>query len=185
MIDNLIMSVYQTLEKAQATFEKKAHDYGTNWRIYRIISVADQILIKARRIGKISGGVQKVNNVGDDIESEFLGMINYSIMGVIQNRLGNWEGDPKKALLVSEAIEHYRSIVLIFNNYINSQHSYYLEEIVGWSTKKYSDLLAQKIHRLKSLSSNKKDEDRILIFGSFLDILVWSVVGHANYKATQ
>src|SRR6187397_2315069 len=63
-------------------FLKKAQDYGTSWRVYRTISVVDQIYIKAKRIRTIQEkGEQKI---GDNIVSEFKGILNYSIIGLIQ-----------------------------------------------------------------------------------------------------
>src|SRR5450432_3031663 len=63
-------------------FLKKTTDYGTSWRVYRTISVVDQIYIKAKRIRTIQEkGAQKI---GDDIIGEFKGILNYSIIGLIQ-----------------------------------------------------------------------------------------------------
>src|ERR1700712_4103414 len=63
-------------------FLQKTKDYGTSWRVYRTISVADQIYIKAKRIRTIQEkGEQKI---GDDIISEFKGILNYGIIGLIQ-----------------------------------------------------------------------------------------------------
>src|SRR6185369_341703 len=63
-------------------FLKKTKDYGTSWRVYRTISVADQIYIKAKRIRTIQEtGVKKID---DDIISEFKGILNYGIIGLIQ-----------------------------------------------------------------------------------------------------
>src|SRR5438128_8761456 len=67
---------------AEDIFLQKTRDYGTSWRVYRTISVADQIYIKAKRIRTIQDkGVQKI---GDDIISEFKGILNYGIIGLIQ-----------------------------------------------------------------------------------------------------
>lgn len=74
----------------KALFEKKAKDYGTAWRILRLPSITDQILIKAQRIRSIQEkGTQKIE---DDIRSEFIGIINYCIIALIQ--LEMTENDP-------------------------------------------------------------------------------------------
>ena len=66
----------------QGDFEKKMHDYSTAWRILRTESVTDQIFIKARRIRSIqTKGVALVN---EDIRPEFIGIVNYAAMGLIQ-----------------------------------------------------------------------------------------------------
>src|SRR5258705_6467816 len=70
-------------------FLKKTKDYGTSWRVYRTISVADQIYIKAKRIRTIQeAGVQKID---DDTISEFKGILNYGIIGLIQLDINNDE----------------------------------------------------------------------------------------------
>jgi len=70
------------IRSCEDIFLKKTKDYGTSWRVYRIISVADQIFIKAKRIRTIQEkGEQKI---GDDIKSEFKGILNYAIVGLIQ-----------------------------------------------------------------------------------------------------
>ena len=82
------------IESCKNIFLQKTKDYGTSWRVYRTISVADQIYIKAKRIRTIQEtGVQKI---GDDIISEFKGIVNYGIIGLIQLDIDNdeWEELP-------------------------------------------------------------------------------------------
>ena len=70
------------IKQCAAIFLNKTKDYGTAWRVLRNISIVDQIYIKAQRIRNIQeAGEQKVANIGDDISSEFIGIINYSIIG--------------------------------------------------------------------------------------------------------
>src|SRR5437868_15459410 len=66
-------------------FIKKTKDYGTSWRVLRAISVVDQIFIKALRIRTIQE--KKEQKIGDDIASEFKGIINYAVIGLIQLKL--------------------------------------------------------------------------------------------------
>lgn len=75
------------ISESREIFLQKTKDYGTSWRVYRTISVADQIYIKAKRIRNIQEkGNQKIN---DDIQSEFRGILNYAIIGLIQLSLEN------------------------------------------------------------------------------------------------
>jgi len=70
----------------KALFQKKNKDYGTSWRILRLPSLTDQIFIKAQRIRSIQEkGTQKIE---DGIEGEFIGIINYCIIALIQKELG-------------------------------------------------------------------------------------------------
>jgi len=82
------ISEYKEVIKAcKEVFEKKTRDYGTAWRILRLPSITDQIMIKAQRIRSIQEkGVQKVD---DDISNEFIGIINYCIIAIMQMELSN------------------------------------------------------------------------------------------------
>ena len=82
MIEQTIGEYKQVIKACKEVFEKKTKDYGTAWRILRPSSITDQIYIKAQRIRSIQEkGQQKVE---DDIYGEFLGIINYCILGIIQ-----------------------------------------------------------------------------------------------------
>lgn len=76
----------RVIDTCQDIFVKKMQDYGTAWRILRPTSITDQIYIKANRIRSIEQkGISKVN---EGIVPEFIGIINYAIMGLIQLELG-------------------------------------------------------------------------------------------------
>ena len=77
---------YDTIiSKCEDIFTKKTKDYGTAWRILRTSSLTDQIFIKAQRIRTLED--KGVNKVGESIEDEFIGIINYCIMAIIQLEL--------------------------------------------------------------------------------------------------
>ncbi|MGD9329151.1 MAG: DUF1599 domain-containing protein, partial [Cyclobacteriaceae bacterium] len=79
---NTIDEYKEVIKACKEVFVKKTMDYGTAWRILRLPSITDQIFIKAQRIRSIQEkGQQKVD---DDIKSEFIGIINYCIIGMIQ-----------------------------------------------------------------------------------------------------
>src|SRR3954468_6473229 len=83
------------------TFLKKTRDYGTSWRVYRIISIADQIYIKAKRIRTIQE--KKEQRIEDGIKSEFEGILNYSVIGLIQLDIN--KDDPEQ--LPVDEVERY------------------------------------------------------------------------------
>ena len=85
-------------------FMKKTMDYGTSWRVLRLISITDQIFIKAKRIRTIQE--KKTQKVGDDIRSEFKGIVNYAIIGLIQLEIGNAEMDELPTDLVEAKYDH-------------------------------------------------------------------------------
>ena len=73
------------IERCRRLFEKKASDYGTAWRIMRPQSVTDQILIKANRVRELE--ITKTAMVDEGVEPEFVGMVNYSIMGQSDSKI--------------------------------------------------------------------------------------------------
>src|SRR3954469_15384559 len=91
----------EVISACQELFLKKTRDYGTAWRILRLPSITDQIFIKAQRIRSIQEkGIQKVD---DPIKDEFIGIINYCIIALIQIRLA----DSKEMDLPFETLEPY------------------------------------------------------------------------------
>src|SRR3954463_4925317 len=82
-----ILQYNAAIEKCKDIFLKKTKDYGTSWRVLRTISVVDQIFIKALRIRTIQQ--KKAQLIGDSINSEFIGIVNYGIIGLIQLELNN------------------------------------------------------------------------------------------------
>ena len=85
MVDQTISEYKQVISACKEVFKKKTQDYGTAWRILRLPSITDQIFIKAQRIRSIQEqGVQKV---ADNISDEFIGIVNYCIIAMIQMEL--------------------------------------------------------------------------------------------------
>src|SRR5580704_12605455 len=85
------------VKQCKDIFLKKMHDYGTAWRVLRTSSLTDQIFIKAQRIRSIEQkGIQKVQ---EDISSEYIGIINYCLISLIQYQLSN---DTRMELPASE-----------------------------------------------------------------------------------
>src|ERR1700761_8543602 len=88
------------IEQCKDIFLKKVSDYGTAWRVLRTISVVDQIFIKALRIRTIQD--KKQQRVGDDITSEFKGIVNYAVIGLVQLELNNPQVEDLPVQQVSE-----------------------------------------------------------------------------------
>ena len=76
----------QAMLECRTLFEKKLHDYGASWRILRPSSLTDQLFIKAKRIRSLE--IKKVSMVGEGIKPEFVALINYGIVGLIQLEKG-------------------------------------------------------------------------------------------------
>ncbi len=130
-------------------FQKKLKDYGPAWRILRPESVTDQILIKVKRVRSIE--IKKENLVGDSIFSEYVGIVNYGAIALIQTELGYTDTidiNNEKALeLYDKKIDASRSLMY------NKNHDYD-EAWRSMRTSSYTDLILMKIHRTKEIESN-------------------------------
>lgn len=134
----------------KSTFLKKTKDYGTSWRVYRTISVADQVYIKARRIRNIQElGTQKVD---DDIRSEFEGILNYCIIGLIQLQINDEENE---SLPVDEVQAYYDAIVARAKKLMLDKNHDYGEAWREMSQESFTDLILAKILRIKQIIANK------------------------------
>lgn len=138
--------------KCKDVFVKKTKDYGTSWRILRTRSITDQIYIKARRIRTIDETGE--NKVGDSIESEFIGCVNYGIIGLIQLLL---EG--RKEIGVELKAEEAESLFneqyhAIKNLFLAKNHDYG-EAWRDMRISSYTDLILSKLHRIKQIEENK------------------------------
>ncbi|MFN8248006.1 MAG: DUF1599 domain-containing protein [Ferruginibacter sp.] len=156
---------------ARDTFLKKTQDYGTSWRVYRTISIADQIYIKAKRIRTIQE--KKLQKIGDDIKSEFEGILNYAVIGLIQLDLGN---DGAEQLAVAEVAKRYESEIADAKSLMNDKNHDYGEAWREMSQESFVDLILAKILRIKQIISN--EGNTIISEGidaNFFDILNYAV----------
>ncbi len=130
-------------------FIKKTKDYGTAWRVLRTISVVDQIFIKALRIRTIQE--LKTQKVGDDIRSEFIGILNYAIIGLIQLELGN---STVEELAVDQTESLYQKQVLFAQDTMLSKNHDYGEAWREMSQESFADLILVKLLRIKQILQN-------------------------------
>ena len=155
----------------QATFIKKTKDYGTSWRVYRTISVADQIYIKAKRIRTIQE--KKEQKIGDDIKSEFQGILNYAIIGLIQLDINN---DELEQLPVEQVEQFYAEKVAMAKQLMQDKNHDYGEAWREMSQESFVDLSLAKILRIKQIISN---DGRTIasegIDANYFDILNYAV----------
>ncbi|MFQ3213165.1 MAG: hypothetical protein ACJAT1_000835 [Marivirga sp.] len=139
----------QVIALCKDVFEKKTKDYGTAWRILRLPSITDQLFIKAQRIRSIQEkGVQKIE---DDIRGEFIGIINYSVIAIIQQTLTNKDPSeiPYETLepLYDKAVQETLSLLM------DKNHDYG----EAWRDMRISsmtDLILMKLYRVKQIEDN-------------------------------
>ncbi|PWK18327.1 DUF1599 domain-containing protein [Xanthomarina spongicola] len=131
-------------------FIKKMKDYGSAWRILRLPSLTDQIFIKAQRIrGLQQNEVQKVD---EGQESEFVGIINYCVMALVQIERGIVE---QPDLSVDEAIELYDEKVAITKQLMMDKNHDYGEAWRDMRVSSLTDLILQKLLRVKQIEDNQ------------------------------
>jgi len=154
-------------------YQKKMKDYGTAWRIMRPISITDQIYIKANRIRSIE--MKGTQLIGDDIRGEFIGIINYSIMGLIQLELGIAE---KPEMNHSEALSLYDKEFLVAQHLMEQKNHDYDEAWRSMRISSYTDLILMKINRIRQIEDNLgKTIMSEGIDANYLDIINYAVFG--------
>jgi hypothetical protein len=139
----------EIIDRCKDLFEKKNRDYGTSWRILRLSSITDQIYIKAQRIRTIQEkGVQKVE---DGVAGEFIGIINYCVMALIQSDNSLPEGDLQaEELLVFYTRETDEVKELLFNK----NHDYG-EAWRDMRVSSMTDIILMKLLRIKQIEENR------------------------------
>ncbi|MEI8142159.1 MAG: DUF1599 domain-containing protein [Chitinophagia bacterium] len=157
----------QAIASCSDIFIKKTKDYGTAWRVLRIISVVDQIFIKALRIRTIQDkGFQKVD---DGIQDEFKGIINYSVIGLIQLKLN----DPKVEDMPVDQVQNlYQANVDFAKSTMMDKNHDYGEAWRDMSQESYADLILVKLLRIRQILTN--DGKTLISEGidaNFVDIL--------------
>ena len=136
------------MAECRALFEKKLHDYGASWRMLRPTSLTDQLLIKARRIRSLE--VKKKAMVDEGIRSEFIGLVNYGIVGLIQLELGYAD---ETDMTADEAMRHYsRHAGEALSLMLRKNHDY--DE--AWRMMRvssYTDIILTKLQRVKEIEN--------------------------------
>ncbi|MGF7230867.1 DUF1599 domain-containing protein [Arachidicoccus sp.] len=130
-------------------FLKKAKDYGSSWRVLRTISVIDQIYIKALRIRNLQE--IKTQKVSDDIPSEFKGILNYAVIGLIQLNLKNTVIED---LGIDEITALYDKSIQFAKDTMLSKNHDYGEAWREMSMESFVDLILVKLLRMKQIVQN-------------------------------
>ena len=138
------------VKQCKDIFLKKMKDYGTAWRILRTSSLTDQIFIKANRIRSIE---QKGNQkIGDDIRSEYIGIINYCVIALIQNQL---EQDTRMEIPYEEISSLYDKYIQQTRSLMENKNHDYGEAWRDMRISSLTDLILMKILRVKQIEDNK------------------------------
>jgi hypothetical protein len=140
----------QAVESCKSIFLAKARDYGTSWRVYRIISIVDQIYIKAKRIRTIQE--KKTQKIGDSIESEFKGILNYAVIGLIQLQLK--EGDPED-LSIENLSVLYDGFIASAKKLMQDKNHDYGEAWREMHQETFADMILARLQRILQIEKNQ------------------------------
>ena len=175
------LQYHGVIDNCKSLFKKKMHDYGSAWRILRLTSLTDQIYIKAQRIRGLQ--INTTRKIDEGEISEFIGIINYSIMALIQIDLGISESpdlDEEAALMNYE-----KQIKLTFDLMLAKNHDY-REAWLDMRVSSLTDLILQKLMRVKQIEENSgKTLVSEGIDANYQDIINYAVFALIHLKAFE
>jgi hypothetical protein len=150
MKNNTASQFEKVITYCRNIFENKQKDYGTAWRILRLPSLTDQIYIKANRIRSLQ--VKDIQLVDEGITPEFVGIVNYSVMALIQLDMGVAESVDMSA---EKAIELYTAKLNESRDLMFNKNHDYDEAWRNMRVSSFTDIILMKLLRIKSIEDNK------------------------------
>jgi hypothetical protein len=150
MMDKTNEQFEKAISGCRSIFEKKMKDYGSAWRILRTTSPTDQIYIKANRIRSIEE--KNVQKVDEGIFDEFVGIVNYSVMALIQLAFAG-KGDLE--LSTNQAIELYNKHIYASMALMQNKNHDYDEAWRNMRVSSYTDIILMKLLRIKQIENNE------------------------------
>jgi hypothetical protein len=160
------------IQTCEEIFLEKTKDYGTSWRVYRTISVVDQIYIKAKRIRTIQE--KREQKIEDDIASEFKGILNYAIIGLVQL---DKEKDETEELPVQEVAALYKEKVATAKKLMENKNHEYGEAWRQMSQESFTDMILAKLLRIKQILRN----DGKTIMSEGIDANYYDIMNYAVF----
>ena len=149
MAANTSLEYDNVIAVCKSLFIKKTKDYGTAWRILRPASITDQIFIKAQRIRTLEE--KKVSKIGEDVTSEYIGIINYCVMAILQLEL---RSDEPNELAVDVTEAYYDERVKQTKDLMMDKNHDYGEAWRDMRISSLTDLILMKILRVKQIEDN-------------------------------
>lgn len=170
---NTLQQYNEVIAKCKDIFIKKTADYGTSWRVMRTISVVDQIFIKAQRIRTIQE--KKIQKVNESIESEFIAIVNYGVIGLIQLLIAN---DDFSELSINETEKYYTQVIDTTKQLMLNKNHDYGEAWRNMSQEGLVDLILMKLLRMRQIISNNGQT----IISENLDANFYDIVNYAVFS---
>ena len=163
----------QAMAECRSLFSDKLHDYKASWRILRPASLTDQLFIKAKRIRSLE--IKKESLVGEGIRPEFIALINYGIVGMIQLAKGFADTVDMTNEEAMKLYDHYAHEAL---ELMKRKNHDYDEAWRGMRVSSYTDLILTKIERIKEIE-NLGGETLVSegVESNYMDIVNYAVFG--------
>ena len=161
------------MKECRELFNKKLHDYGASWRLLRPESLTDQLLIKAKRIRSLE--IKKKSLVGEGIRPEFIGLINYVIIGLIQLEHGFVDAVD---MTTEEALSLYDKYAKAALELMLKKNHDYDEVWRAMRVSSYTDFILTKLVRIKEIEDiNGQTLVSEGIDANYMDIINYAVFG--------
>lgn len=175
---NTLEQYTEQLNQCREIFYKKTKDYGTSWRVFRTITVADQLFIKAWRMRQIQEGLMP--KVNENVKDEWRGLVNYGIIGII---LLNNPSIEENELAVEEVMRYYDKYALQTQQLMMDKNHDYGEAWRQMSQESFVDLILTKILRIRQIIANDgKTTVSEGIEANFADIINYALFALILYK---
>ena len=170
---NTIEQFEHVINICRSLFEKKGNDYGASWRIMRPESITDQIFIKAKRIRSLE--TKGFSKVDEGIRSEFIAIVNYGIIGLIQLDLGFSD---TVTISNEEALKLYDKWMTISKELMYAKNHDYDEAWRSMRISSYTDLILTKIYRTKEIENNEgKTLTSEGVDANYMDMINYALFG--------
>jgi hypothetical protein len=140
----------QAIKKCKDIFIKKNKDYGTSWRVMRLSSITDQIFIKAQRLKTIE--IKGEQKIGDDEVSEYIGIINYCVIGLIQQEL---QESTEMDLDVNTLTALYDKYIHITKTLMEEKNHDYGEAWRDMRVSTFTDMILMRLLRIRQIEDSK------------------------------
>lgn len=150
MNNNTAVQFEEVIAYCRNIFEVKQKDYGTAWRILRLSSLTDQIYIKANRVRSLQ--VKDKHLIDEGIVPEFVGIVNYSVMALIQLELGVAESADMSA---DESIKRYSKMLSDSRDLMMNKNHDYDEAWRNMRVSSFTDIILMKLLRIKQIEDNQ------------------------------
>lgn len=181
MIPDTTTQYEAVIKVCKDLFLKKTKDYGTAWRILRLTSITDQIFIKAQRIRTLEE--KGVSKVGEGIIPEYIGIVNYCVIAMIQSELG---ADAPLELSVDEVERLFGEKVQATKELMFAKNHDYGEAWRDMRISSLTDLILQKLYRVKQIEDNQGQTVASEgVLANYQDMLNYSVFALIKLEACK